>query len=104
MVPVVTLPPVTPFTCQVTTVLLDPETVAVNVCLPNVLKVALAGCKLTVTLPFLTVPAGTLLHAARIGTIEAQSKKTCSRRMDTPSIHCIFQTSTGHFGAGVTTY
>ena len=80
-----TLPPVTPFTCQVTAVLLDPETVAVNVCFPNVLKVVLAGCKLTVTLPFLTVPAGTLLHDARIGRIAAQSKKTCRRRMGTPS-------------------
>src|SRR5437660_679950 len=43
IVPVVVFPPVTPFTCQVTAVLLVFCTVAVNCCVPPVVTVAEVG-------------------------------------------------------------
>ncbi len=82
--PVVVLPPVTPLTCQVTAVLLEPVTVDVNVCVPNVLKFGLAGCTLTVTLPPVTVPLGSPLQAARTATVAIPNTKVYKRRMGTP--------------------
>jgi hypothetical protein len=43
------LPPVTPFTCQVTAVLLAFSTVAVNCCVPPAATVADAGEMVTLT-------------------------------------------------------
>jgi hypothetical protein len=49
IVPNNALPPVTPFTCQVTAVLAVPETVAVNSCVPPAGIVTVAGATTTET-------------------------------------------------------
>jgi hypothetical protein len=52
----VALPPATPFTCQLTAVLVEFDTVAVNCCVAPVCTVAVPGATVT-----LTVGGGTVL-------------------------------------------
>ena len=52
MVPTVALPPVVPFTCHVTAVLVVPVTVAIKTCKVPVLTWVTAGFVLTVTATF----------------------------------------------------
>ena len=85
IVPVVTLPPVTLFTCHVTAVLVVPVTVCVNASFPNVLNVTVEGATLTVTFWLLTFVFGRLLHVASMGTMAIDSKNSCQRRIGTPS-------------------
>jgi hypothetical protein len=47
--PLVEFPPVTPLTCHVTAVLVDPETVAVNGCVARVARLTTLGEMLTLT-------------------------------------------------------
>ena len=47
--PLVEFPPLTPFTCQVTPVLLEPETLAVNDCVASVAMVMTLGEMVTLT-------------------------------------------------------
>jgi len=49
IVPVVALPPVTPFTCHVTAVFADPVTIAVNCCVLKTSTLAGLGDTVTVT-------------------------------------------------------
>src|SRR5208282_1447791 len=96
---VVTLPPVTPFTCQVTAVELVPVTVCVKVCFPNVPKVTAAGPTVTVTFWLLTVPLGNPLQAASTETITMLNGKIGKRRIGPPVVRCVFQASTDQFAA-----
>lgn len=85
MAPVMALPPVTPFTCQVTAVFDVPVTVAVNVTFLNVMTDELVPATLTVTL-FPPPPVGDFapLHPVIPATIEAQNRNASVRRIYPP--------------------
>lgn len=65
-VPTVELPPVTPFTCQVTAVFVALLTVAVNCCVFPVCTLAVGGAMLTLTAAVTVIPALDVLVVSAI--------------------------------------